>query len=85
MMKTGYQNSMYAHLLERFACLYTSHVANLRLYSPYAKFRGRVDVMAHELGQTGSGRQGDEREIIVHVKRSAAPHVRLEDLSTSSE
>jgi hypothetical protein len=48
MLKAGYQNSMYANLMERFACLYTSHVCNLMLYSPYMKFRGRVDVMAHE-------------------------------------
>jgi 5' nucleotidase family len=48
MLKAGYQNSMYASLMERFACLYTSHVCNLVLYSPYTKFRGRVDVMAHE-------------------------------------
>jgi 5' nucleotidase family len=48
MLKAGYQNSMYASLLERFACLYTSHVSNLTLYSPYMKFRGRADVMAHE-------------------------------------
>ena len=48
MLKAGYQNSMYANLLERFACLYTSHVSNLTLYSPYMKFRGRLDVMAHE-------------------------------------
>lgn len=48
MLKTGYQNSMYASLMERFACLYTSHVRNLCLYSPHIKFRGRVDVMAHE-------------------------------------
>ena len=48
MLKAGYQNSMYANLMERFACLYTSHVCNLAHYSPSAKFRGRVDVMAHE-------------------------------------
>lgn len=48
MLKAGYQNSMYANLMERFACLYTSHVSNLLQFSPYMKFRGRVDVMAHE-------------------------------------
>ena len=48
MLKAGYQNSMYANLMERFACLYTSHVSNLLDFSPYVKFRGRVDVMAHE-------------------------------------
>ena len=58
MLKAGYQNSMYASLLERFACLYSSHVNNLILYSPYCKFRGRVDVMAHEqVGIAESERQ----------------------------
>ena len=33
---------------ERFACLYTSHVANLALYSPYKCYRGRMDSLAHE-------------------------------------
>ncbi|KAK1555553.1 hypothetical protein Q3G72_028056 [Acer saccharum] len=33
LMKTGYQNSRFAHQVERFACLYTSHVSNLSLLS----------------------------------------------------
>lgn len=48
MLKSGYQSSMYASLLERFACIYASHVNCLTLYSPYRTFRGRIDVMAHE-------------------------------------
>jgi hypothetical protein len=77
-MKTGYQNSMYANLMERFACLYTSHVSNLRLYSPYVKFQGRIDVMAHELGQAGKRSQGDERDVVKCVKRSTTSHVTSE-------
>lgn len=48
LFKTGYQNSRYAHQIERFACLYTSHVSNLMFYSPLKSHRGRVDSMAHE-------------------------------------
>lgn len=48
MLKTGYQNSQLAHQIERFACLYTSHVANLSFYSPDKSYRARMDAMAHD-------------------------------------
>ncbi|KAI7837934.1 hypothetical protein COHA_008240 [Chlorella ohadii] len=48
LMKTGYQNSRYAHQIERFACLFTSHVSNLLFYSPLKSYRGKADVMIHE-------------------------------------
>ncbi|KAK9813561.1 hypothetical protein WJX73_007197 [Symbiochloris irregularis] len=48
LLKTGYQNSRFAHQVERFACLYTSHVSNLSFYSPDKSYRGRMDFMAHE-------------------------------------
>ena len=48
LLRTGYQNSRLAHQIERFACLYTSHVGNLIFYSPRKSYRGRVDRMAHE-------------------------------------
>lgn len=48
LLKTGYQNSRLAHQIERFACLYTSHVGNLIFHSPRKSYRGRVDRMAHE-------------------------------------
>lgn len=48
LLKTGYQNSLLAHQIDRFACLYTSHVGNLVFYSPFKRYRGRVDHMAHE-------------------------------------
>jgi hypothetical protein len=34
--------------IERFACLYTSHVSNLVFYSPFKSYKGRLDTMAHE-------------------------------------
>jgi hypothetical protein len=34
--------------IERFACLYTSHVSNLSYVSPDKKWQGRLDFMAHE-------------------------------------
>ncbi|XP_028757719.1 cytosolic purine 5'-nucleotidase isoform X4 [Neltuma alba] len=50
LMKTGYQNSRFAHQVkvERFACLYTSHVSNLGLYSPDKYYRTSEDFMPHE-------------------------------------
>ncbi|XP_076899652.1 uncharacterized protein LOC143553558 [Bidens hawaiensis] len=48
LMKTGYQNSRFAHQVERFACLYTSQVGNLGLYSPSKYYRPGEDFMAHE-------------------------------------
>ncbi|KAG8632470.1 hypothetical protein MANES_18G026700v8 [Manihot esculenta] len=48
LMKTGYQNSRFAHQVERFACLYTSQVSNLSLYSPYKYYRPCEDFMPHE-------------------------------------
>ncbi|MED6184639.1 hypothetical protein PIB30_049456 [Stylosanthes scabra] len=55
LMKTGYQNSRFAHQVERFACLYTSQVSNLALYSPDKYYRPSEDFMQHEFGIVGSG------------------------------
>jgi hypothetical protein len=41
---TGYQSSRFAHQIERFACLYTSHVNNLINYSPNKSFRCKTEV-----------------------------------------
>ena len=49
-MKTGYQNSRFAHQVERYACLYTSHVGNMLSYSPLKSFRSKEDILAHEEG-----------------------------------
>ncbi|XP_022875857.1 5'-nucleotidase domain-containing protein 4-like isoform X1 [Olea europaea var. sylvestris] len=49
LMKTGYQNSRFAHQVERFACLYTSQVTNLSMYSPNKYYRPREDFMPHEI------------------------------------
>ncbi|XP_010254846.1 PREDICTED: 5'-nucleotidase domain-containing protein 4-like isoform X2 [Nelumbo nucifera] len=48
LMKTGYQNSRFAHQVERFACLYSSQVTNLSLYSPDKYYRPSEDFMPHE-------------------------------------
>lgn len=46
LLKTGYQNSRLAHQIERFACLYTSHVSNLLYYSPTKSYRySQVDFL----------------------------------------
>ncbi len=46
--------------IERYACLYTSHVSNLAFVAPDKSFMGRVDVMAHEWddGQQTQAQQG---------------------------
>ena len=49
-LKTGYQNSRFASQMERFACLYTSHIGNLRYYSPMKSYRGLQDVLPHDVG-----------------------------------
>ncbi|XP_050267463.1 uncharacterized protein LOC126712244 isoform X1 [Quercus robur] len=48
LMKTGYQNSRFAHQVERFACLYSSQVSNLGLCSPDKYYRPSEDFMPHE-------------------------------------
>lgn len=63
LFKTGYQNSRYAHQVERFACLYTSHVSNLMFYSPLKSYKGRLDCMAHE----------EESHAAVNVPPDASP------------
>ena len=49
LLKTGYQNSRFAHQVERFACLYTSHVSNLAFYSPDKSYRcaGVLQLVGH--------------------------------------
>ncbi len=49
LLKTGYQNSRFAHQVERFACLYTSHVSNLAFYSPDKSYRyaGLLQLLGH--------------------------------------
>eukprot|EP01018_Ginkgo_biloba_P001190 Gb_02972 [translate_table: standard] len=53
LMKTGYQNSRFAHQVERFACLYTSQVTNLCYYSPDKCYRTSEDFMPHEFDILG--------------------------------
>lgn len=47
-MKTGRQTSFFAEQVERFACLYTSHVANLLLTSPNKSYSSGMDLLPHE-------------------------------------
>jgi len=49
LMKTGYQNSQFASQVARFACLYSSHVGNLRFYSPNKSYRALQDEMPHDV------------------------------------
>uniref|UniRef100_A0A0D9ZDT0 5'-nucleotidase n=1 Tax=Oryza glumipatula TaxID=40148 RepID=A0A0D9ZDT0_9ORYZ len=53
LMKTGYQNSRFAHQVERFACLYSSQVTNFALYSPNKYYRPSEDYMPHEFDVLG--------------------------------
>ena len=48
LMKAGSQNSRFAHQLETYACLYTSHARNLVAYSPRKTYRGQSDWMPHD-------------------------------------
>lgn len=41
---------IYMMQVERFACLYTSQVSNLALYSPDKYYRPSEDFMQHEFG-----------------------------------
>ncbi|KAJ1388413.1 Purine 5-nucleotidase [Sesbania bispinosa] len=54
LMKTGYLNSRFAHQVERFACLYTSQVSNLGLFSSDKYYRPSEDYMQHEFDIMGS-------------------------------
>ncbi|CEF99723.1 HAD-superfamily hydrolase, subfamily IG,5'-nucleotidase [Ostreococcus tauri] len=49
LMKAGSQNSRFAFQVERYACLYTSHVRNLWGYSPQKVFRAASDYAPHDL------------------------------------
>ena len=48
MMKAGSQSSRFASQLERYACLYTSHVRNMFGYSPEKVFRATEDIAPHD-------------------------------------
>lgn len=48
LMKTGVQNSRFASQVERFACLYTSHLANLTSYSPSKSYKALEDMMPND-------------------------------------
>ena len=49
LMKAGSQNSRFMFQVERYACLYTSHVRNLWGYSPEKVFRASSDFAPHDM------------------------------------
>ena len=55
LLKASYQSSRFAHQMDRHACLYSAHAANLAFYSPEANHRGKCDALAHELGAWDEG------------------------------
>jgi len=49
LMKAGSQSSRFMFQVERYACLYTSHVRNLWGYSPEKVFRASSDFSPHDM------------------------------------
>lgn len=47
-MRAGNEVSRFATLVERYACIYMSSVANLYYYSPYKYFRSQRRLLAHD-------------------------------------
>ncbi len=47
-MRAGNELSRFAALVERYACIYMSGIANLYYYSPYKYFRSQRRLMAHD-------------------------------------
>ncbi|XP_031481213.1 uncharacterized protein LOC116251220 isoform X2 [Nymphaea colorata] len=78
LMKTGYQNSRFAHQVERFACLYTSQVTNLGFYSPDKYYRPSEDFMPHEFDILGLGDTSaccTTEKIVANHEDGAVSHV----------
>lgn len=49
MMKVGLERSRFANQVDSYACLYSSHVSNLRFYSPFKKFISFQETLPHEV------------------------------------
>lgn len=47
-MRTGNEPSRFATLVERYACVYMSSIANLDYYSPFKYYRSQRRIMAHD-------------------------------------
>ncbi len=47
-MRAGNEVSRFAALVERYACIYMSGIANLYYYSPYKYFRSQRRLLAHD-------------------------------------
>ncbi len=51
LLKEGGEQSSFGKQVDEYACIYTSRVSNLAMYSPAQFFRSPRDVMAHEIGE----------------------------------
>lgn len=49
LMKVGLERSRFADQVEEYACIYTSHLTNLRFYSPFKRFTSTHDLLPHDL------------------------------------
>ncbi|KAG2486412.1 hypothetical protein HYH03_014859 [Edaphochlamys debaryana] len=80
LMKTGHQNSRFAHQLERYACLYTSHVSNIAFVSPEKSFMGRLERLAHEW-EYEEAQEDEERR---NGAPSFGPGAAVDDIGSTS-
>lgn len=49
LMKVGLERSRFADQVEEYACIYTSHLTNLKFYSPFKRFTSTHDLLPHDL------------------------------------
>ena len=47
-MRAGNEISRFATLVERYACIYMSGIANLYYYSPFKYYRSQRRYLAHD-------------------------------------
>ncbi|EKD83632.1 MAG: 5'-nucleotidase, partial [uncultured bacterium] len=47
-MRAGNEISRFATLVERYACIYMSGIANLYYYSPFKYYRSKRRLLAHD-------------------------------------
>jgi len=62
LFKEGVEKSRFGELVEKYACIYTSRVSNLGLYSPMQYFRSARDFMPHERRTNGNGKPTSENK-----------------------
>lgn len=49
LMKVGLERSRFADQVAEYACIYTSRVTNMRMYSPFKRFTSTHDLLPHDL------------------------------------